>query len=107
MTAAVVDAPMTRKVIRVDGREEPLDGPTSMRLCEQLIGANGIDVVQLRHLGLPRWVMLVDDTGLVDGREVNVKATRLYHENCRPGTVHPICGDVAIVLDDDYAGAPL
>lgn len=102
--SAVLEAAMVRKIIRADGREETLDGPTAMRSLQHLIGGNGIDVVQLRHLGpRPAWVMIVDDTGFLDDRAVNGKATALYHANCRPCTTHPICGDVAIVMDEDFA----
>ena len=92
-----------RKVIRVDGSEQLLDRPHSIREINSLIGANGLDTVQLRHLGRPAHVMLVDDTGMVDGKPVNEAATKLYWANCRPGTTHPICGDVVVVPDGDYA----
>lgn len=48
-------------------------------------------------------VMLVDDTGMCDGKPVNHKATELYHSICKPGTIHCIHGDVAIVNDRDFA----
>lgn len=101
--SAVLETAMVRKIIRADGREERLDGPHAMRSLQHLIAGNGIDVVQLRHLGRPVWVMIVDDTGFIDGRPINEKATALYHANCHPGTTHPICGDVAILLDEDFA----
>jgi hypothetical protein len=94
---------VSRRVIRVDGTEEPLDTPQTIAQINKLIGANGLDTVNLRHLGAPRQVMFVDDTGMIDGKPVNPKATALYHANCRPGTTHPVCGDVAIVFDQDYA----
>lgn len=57
-----------------------------------------LDTVNLRD----GRVMLVDDVGLVDGKPINAEATKLYHGICRPGTTHPICGDVAIALDEDF-----
>ncbi len=36
-------------------------------------------------------------------RPVNAEATKLYHAVCVPGTTHQIVGDVAIVLDEDFA----
>jgi hypothetical protein len=48
-------------------------------------------------------VMMVDDAGMVDGKPVNSKATALYHSRCKPGTIHGIHGDVAIVNDEDFA----
>ncbi|MCD6674888.1 MAG: hypothetical protein LT106_18800 [Burkholderiaceae bacterium] len=93
---------MARRIIRVDGNEEALPQPVSMRQILSLIGADCADTVILKHLGRPLQVMVVDDTGAVDGKPVNAKATALYHANCRPGTAHPICGDVAIVFDKDF-----
>lgn len=91
-----------RKLIRDDGTEVELVGPHAINDIKQLIGADTLDTVALRHLGSPLHVMLVDDAGMIDGRPVNVKATALYHANCRPGTTHPICGDVVVVPDGDF-----
>jgi hypothetical protein len=84
---------LVRKLIRADGTSRDLDGPHRMELLRRLIGADTIDTVQLRHMGRPLHVMLVDDTGMVDGKPVNDEATKLYWQNCRPGTTHPICGE--------------
>jgi len=109
-----------RKIIYVDGTERELPAPVSMRELAQLIGAEALDTVNLRHLGEPRHVMVVDDQGYETEviehspmhtelrptrarKPLNVKATRLYHANCVPDTTHQIVGDVAIVPDDDYA----
>lgn len=94
---------VTRKVIRCDGTAVDLPAPLRMSELQRLIAAEGLDTVSLRHLGRPLHVMLVDDTGLIDGKPVNPEATRLYHANCRPGTTQPICGDVVIVPDSDFA----
>ena len=114
---------MTRRVIRVDGTIEDLPKPVSMRAIENLIDATSLDTVNLRHLGAPLWVMVVDDLGhIVEAHEstaggvhrtemrsvghrkpINRIATELYHANCRPGTTHEIVGDVAIVMDEDFA----
>jgi hypothetical protein len=48
-------------------------------------------------------VMMVDDTGMIDGKPINPKATELYRGVCRPGTPYSIHGDVAIVNDEDFA----
>jgi hypothetical protein len=93
-----------RRIIRVDGTEEFVgEVCTSRRICELIGAEQGLDSVNLRHLGRPYQVMLVDDTGMADGKPVNAKATALYHANCRPGTTHPICGDVFICFDEDFA----
>jgi hypothetical protein len=44
-------------------------------------------------------VMFVDDTGMIDGKPVNPKATALYHAICKPSTIHQIHGNV-VILDD-------
>lgn len=94
---------ITRKLIRVDGTEVELVGPHALSDLMQMIGADTLDTVWMRHMGLPLHVMLVDDTGYVKGLPTNIKATELYHANCKPGTTWPICGDVVIVPDGDFA----
>jgi hypothetical protein len=47
--------------------------------------------------------MIVDDTGMIDHKPVNAKATELYRAKCNPGTPFSIHGDVAIVNDADFA----
>lgn len=95
--------PITRKLIRVDGTETELIGPHALRDITQMIGADTLVVVKLRHMGEPLHTMLVDGDGYLKGLPTNVKATQLYHANCRPGTTRPICGDVVIVPDGDFA----
>lgn len=91
---------MNVEIIRVSGaRETHLVPRGSMKEIRTLIAADCFDTVNLRN-GM---VMLVDDTGMIDGRPVNSEATKLYHGVCRPGTTHQICGDVAIVRDADFA----
>jgi hypothetical protein len=109
-----------RKLIKTDGTEIDLIGPTSMEDIRRMIGANMLDTVGLRHMGLPLHVMCVDDGGwecedvqhsathferrpVRALKPINEKATELYLANCRPGTTHQIVGDVVIVPDEDYA----
>lgn len=92
-----------RKLIRADGTQEDLHGPHSIQDVQTMVGADTLDTVILRHLGEPMHVMLVDDCGAINGSPVNVRATELYHANCRPGVTQPIYGDVVIVPDGDYA----
>jgi hypothetical protein len=92
--------PNLRVLIRADGKVEPFNRQASTAAIARMIGADGIDVVNLRKFGL---VMLVDDTGLIDGKPANPEATRQYHSVCRPGTTQHIAGDVAIVPDEDFA----
>lgn len=91
-----------RKLIRANGTEEDLVGPHAMRDIKQMIGAESLDTVSLRHLGQPLHVMLVDDLGYDKGLSANSKATELYWANCHPGTTHQIRGDVVIVPDSDF-----
>lgn len=89
-------------VIRISGAREEhevLHPSGAIRAIRKLIGAECLDSVNLRD----GRVMLVDDTGMVDGRPVNPEATKLYWSICRAGTTHPICGDVAIARDEDFA----
>lgn len=114
----------TRRVIRADGTEEVLPKALRDGAMADLIGAKVTTTVNLRHMGQPLMVMIVDDKGydteaVETPREgyteiqlkptkalkpVNFKATALYHANTKPGTTHQIVGDVIIVPDDDFAG---
>lgn len=108
-----------RRLIRTDGTVVDLVNPVPSSKIGELIGAAVTDTVTLWHMGEPLHVMVVDDLGyetkaitdenatlLVPMRArkpVNAEATRLYHENCQPGTTHQIVGDVLVVPDQDYA----
>jgi hypothetical protein len=96
---------ITRKLIRADGTEAELIGPHALDDVRQMIGADTLDTVALRHLGQPLHVMLLDDLGYAKQLPVNDKATELYLENCHPHVTHQIRGDVVVVPDGDYAGA--
>jgi hypothetical protein len=89
------------KIIRTDGTQTLHTGRVSIPEIKRLIGCDCLDSVTLN----PRrtTVMLVDDTGMLDGKPVNRKATKLYHSICEPGTVHQIHGDVVIVSDTSFA----
>lgn len=89
------------KIIRVDGTETMHEGKPSIRGIQQFIGADCLDTVIIDRQN--EQVMIVDDTGMIDGKPANPKATALYHAICKPGTVHQIHGDVAIVNDGDFA----
>ena len=78
----------------------PANAIGNSRIIAQLIGADLCDVVNLRTRD--QKMMVVDDTGMLDGRPVNPIATTLYHAICIPGTVYAIHGDVAIVFDTDF-----
>lgn len=85
-------------IIRVDGSEQytKVAGVEEVR---KLISADALDGVNLRD---GRY-MFVDDTGLVDGKDLNDKATALYRGVCRAGSGALIAGDVCIVVDSEWA----
>mgnify|MGYP000995766629 CR=1 FL=1 len=90
------------QILRTDGSSEThevgrhiLSGWISL-----MIGADMWDTVNLRD----GRVMIVDDTGAVDGKQPNKLATSLYRSVCRPDAKHwDICGDVAITEDQNFA----
>lgn len=88
-------------IIRVDGSETLIEGNPNVRQVAREIGAEVLDTVIVDRRRMI--VMLVDDTGMVDGKPVNSKATEFYHSVCRPGTVFAIHGDAALVFDGDFA----
>jgi len=94
---------MMRKLIRADGSTMALPDGRPMEWLRTLIKADTLDTVNLRHLGQPAHVMLLDDAGHAKGLPVNAEATKLYLANCRPGTTHQIRGDVVVVPDMDFA----
>lgn len=85
------------KIIRVDGTEEIYDETPDPTRIGQLLGCACLDLVTLNRRR--QTLMLVDDTGAIDGKPVNPKATARYHRFCKPGTEHQIHGDVAILND--------
>jgi hypothetical protein len=83
------------KLILADGAETILDKKPSFDHIRSLIGCDTLDIVTLRRDAL----MYVDDTGMIDGKPVNEKATKRYHARCKPGTTHQIHGHVVIIND--------
>lgn len=92
-----------RRLIKVDGTTQDFDTPQTLEQIRNLIGADTLDTVTLRHMGPPLQIMAVDDGGHGAHRPVNPEATKLYHRNCVPGVTHQIVGDVFISPDDDFA----
>lgn len=87
------------QVLRVDGSEEThkVERRALLPQIYQLIGCDCIDTVNLRD----GRVMLVDDVGMLVQKPINGQATRIYHGIY--STPYPIVGDVAIVLDEEFA----
>ncbi len=94
-------------VIRCDGSQEEKTwngGKASTLAIHTAIGCDCCDTVVLRKSAdsmEAEIVMMVDDTGMIDGKPINQKATELYHQVRR--TPYSIHGDVAIVNDEDFA----
>lgn len=91
---------LMRKIIRCNGSEQELIGPTSIHDLQILLNATTLDTVNLRD---GNHIMLVDDNGHALKKPFNQTATILYRSLCKPGTTHSILGDVAIVPDSDYS----
>ena len=89
-------------IIRVDGTELLVKEKPTLRAVQKAIGAESVDTVCLDKRTRTQ-IMIVDDTGMIDGKAVNPKASELYHSICKPGTVFSIHGDVAICNDLDFA----
>lgn len=89
------------KLIAVDGTETLFEEKPTIGGVQKAIGASCLDTVIIDRRKMI--VMMVDDTGMCDGKPVNPKATALYRSICRLGTLGEICGDVAIVNDGDCA----
>jgi hypothetical protein len=78
-----------------DGTEDRHQGKVSRCANLQAHRPDSLDTVTIDRRRPT--VMFVDDTGMIDGKPVNPKATALYTAFCRPGTVHQVHGDAVIV----------
>jgi hypothetical protein len=88
-------------IIRVDGREERHHERPTLPLILAAIGATSLDAVNLGPHNDPPddEIMCVDDTGMLDGKPINPKATARYHAICEPGNPYSIHGDVVLTYD--------
>jgi hypothetical protein len=89
------------RIIRVDGSEEMVPKRPTLDAIYKAIGCDTIDTVTLdrdRQL-----IMMVDDEGILNGKPINPKASALMKEAFGPSYPNPICGDVALVNDEDFA----
>lgn len=68
----------------------------AVKAASQIINAT-MDFTKVRYEGKLR-TMAVDDEGMCKNLPVNEAATKAYHANCYPGTVHQIHGP-AVVFD--------
>lgn len=90
------------RVIRVDGSIELVESKPTLHAIYGAIGCEICDTVLLSERGgRPTIIMMVDDTGMIDHKPVNPKASALMR-NLHPGYLYDIHGDVAIVHDSDF-----
>ena len=96
----------TYLVIPVEGPMKLVEQKPTIRTVHSEIGCQMCDTVTLRMRGSSGTkdpiVMMVDDTGMLDGLPINEKATELYLQKCKIGTRHKIHGTVVIVNDADF-----
>lgn len=97
---------LTRCLLRTNGTREDLPEGMSITDLADAIGAECLTTVNLRHMGQPLHVLLVDDIGYRKHLPVNVQATALYLANCVPGATWKILGDAVVYPDDDFASGP-
>ena len=95
------------RIIRTDGTEILIEEKPNMDSILKAIGDECADTVCLDKQTRTQ-IMVVDDTGMVDGKPVNSKATELYHSVCKrePCTrftaTWPFCNDLD--LSSPHAG---
>lgn len=88
-----------RKLIKTNGEEIDFATKISSSDVAKLIGAACLTSIMLAD---GTHAMCIDDTGLIDGRPINPKATLLYWQKYGPND-NAIHGDVLVVPDADYA----
>ncbi len=92
-------------IIRTDGTEELIREKPTIETLHRAIGCGCIDAVNLDRKRPPETVMIVDDTGMIDHKPVNAKATALAQAAWKAAgrsSSYSIHGDVAIVHDEDF-----
>jgi hypothetical protein len=90
-------------VIRADGTETTVLTRPSVAELRRALGCKWLCAVTLsrRADAAPEVIMNIDDTGLLDRKPVNARATELVRQ--ARGQEHPeIYGDVALVNDADF-----
>ena len=88
------------KLIPVEGEEMFVEQKPSIGLIQKAIGCDCCDTVTLDRG--EQVLMIVDDTGMVDGKPVNRRATALAQLAFGPQYPYSIHGDVAVVWDGDF-----
>jgi len=89
------------KVIKVDGTEVMFSEKPSISKIQREIGCECCDSVTLdRKKGI---IMMCDDTGMLDRKPVNEKATALARKAFGQQYPYSIHGNVAIVNGEDFA----
>lgn len=89
------------RLIRVDGTESLVEQKPTIRAIQRDIGCQVCDTVTLD--GTNMIIMVVDDTGMLDRKPINRKASEMVRSVFGPQYPYDIHGDVAIVWDGDFA----
>lgn len=89
------------RIIRINGDEYTVKAKPTIRAIADAIHAQTVDTVTLNRNTMV--IMIVDDTGMLDNKPVNPKATELARQAFGQQYPHSIHGDVAIVNDEDFA----
>jgi hypothetical protein len=86
-------------LVKPDGEPEAIDvnmGDDVLRdVSKRFFDGNTLDLTKVKFRGR-LCSMAVDDEGMCKDLPVNKVATEAYWANCRPGTIHPICGPAVI-----------
>jgi len=93
------------RIIRTDETESTVVLKPAIEVIRKIINApqSLASVTLSRNDHGAEVVMMVDDTGMIDGKPVNDKATALAREAFGETYPHKIHGDVIIVNDEDFA----
>lgn len=92
----------TPRIIRANGKVEPLTKPLSLSAFAQALRCDVFGVIALPGLGEPPMVMVCDAQALPRLLGVNDLATRIFLSNT--AGLGNVRGDVAIVRDGSYGG---
>lgn len=115
----------TRLLLKTDGSVQTFEHALSMNAILDLVApkTKTLDTVNVRrHVRIaapkpgddsvfltfdvpPGHVLIVDDTGLIDGREINRSASQIYRAQCRTEYQDQaqIAGDAFVCPDEDFA----
>ncbi len=91
------------RILRVDGSDEWVPQRPTIEALHKALGCDAVDTLVLMKdtNDMPEIVMIIDDTGMTDGKPVNFRATQMLR-GFHPKVHYPVHGDVALVNDKDF-----